>query len=118
MGSPNTRLTALDRALTFHADDEISIDELLDTTAAIDQYLDHGTLPAAGEPNATRTPLIGVKWTDDEHIEVWVNGEKVAEASYDEQGTEGLLAVEKTAVAVARAVGVEPTHVAPGEAAA
>ena len=42
----------------------------------------------------------------DRRIAVEVDGEEVASANYDEHGWSGLDAVEKTAVAVARAAGL------------
>lgn len=104
------RVVGLAEAVRYHA--EVGVDEhehVVRTAAEMAAFLADGTVPELERDElAPSTALIGVKWVDDEHIEVWVNGAKVAEASYDEQGTEGLLAVERTAVAVARAVGIEP----------
>lgn len=44
---------------------------------------------------------------DDEHLVVEVDGVEVASANYDAHGWSGMEAVEKTALAVAKAVGVE-----------
>ena len=44
---------------------------------------------------------------DDEHLNIEFNGEVVASANHDEHGWSGMDAVEKTARAIAEAVGLD-----------
>lgn len=62
---------------------------------------------AAGLNAAAGLPAVSIERPDDEHIEVHVNGQVVASADHDEHGWSGMDAVEKTALAVARAFGAE-----------
>lgn len=48
---------------------------------------------------------VSIERPDDERIEVHVNGQVVATANHDEHGWSGMDVVEKTALAVARALG-------------
>jgi hypothetical protein len=50
---------------------------------------------------------VRVIYTDDEHLEVQVDGKGVAWANHDEHGWFGMDSVVKTAFAVARALGAE-----------
>jgi hypothetical protein len=49
-------------------------------------------------------PTITIERPDDEHIEIYVNGVVVATADHDEHGWDGMDAVERTAVAIRRAL--------------
>ncbi|MEU0078626.1 hypothetical protein ABZY58_12070 [Micromonospora tulbaghiae] len=60
---------------------------------------------AAGLNAAAGLPAVTIERPDDERIEVHVNGREVATANHDEHGWSGMDAVEKTALAVARAFG-------------
>ncbi|RKR92675.1 hypothetical protein BDK92_7152 [Micromonospora pisi] len=57
----------------------------------------------ADEPS-TRVDRVTIERPNDEAIEVWVDGALVASANYDEHGWSGMEAVEKTALAVTRAL--------------
>jgi hypothetical protein len=115
-GKPNwyaraARLDALDQAVKLHAEDGIEVAEILGTAQQFAAFLADGTVPEAPREEPF---LVEVRWLDDEHIEIQVGGSTVAEANFDENGTSGLLAVEKAAVGVARALGVEPEWSGPG----
>lgn len=99
------RHVALDLSVKLHA--ELGIDddhEDLHTAAGYAAFITDGTVPerARDEPFS-----IVVRRPDDDHLEVVIDGNVVAEANHDEHGWSGMDAVEKTAVAVARALGVE-----------
>lgn len=49
---------------------------------------------------------ITLRRTDDEHLDIEVNGNVVASANHDEHGWSGMDAVEKTARAIAEAAGI------------
>lgn len=53
----------------------------------------------------TPTGQVAVRYLDDEHLEVVVDGKVVASADHDEHGWSGMDAVVATAYAVARALG-------------
>lgn len=53
----------------------------------------------------TAGSTVSIERPDDERIEVHVNGQVVATANHDEHGWSGMDVVEKTALAVARALG-------------
>lgn len=50
---------------------------------------------------------VTIAWADDEHVQIEINGDVVAEASHDEHGWSGMEAVIKTATAVAAAAGLD-----------
>ncbi|MFG3709496.1 hypothetical protein [Micromonospora sp. NPDC047730] len=50
-------------------------------------------------------PRISIERPDDERIQVHINGQEVASANHDEHGWSGMDAIERTALAVARACG-------------
>lgn len=54
-----------------------------------------------------KKPVVSIERPDDETIQVYVNGESIISANHDEHGWSGMDAVEKTALAVARACGAE-----------
>ncbi|MBQ1061317.1 hypothetical protein [Micromonospora sp. C41] len=75
--------------------------------------------PASDDTTMT-APTITIERPDDEHIEIHVNGEVIASANHDEHGWSGMDAVERTALAVARAcrvrvVGAEGCDVCQGD---
>ncbi len=49
-----------------------------------------------------------LRWDDDGHVTVLVNGVEVATTSHDEHGWDGMGAVIDTARAIAKAAGFEP----------
>jgi hypothetical protein len=53
---------------------------------------------------APDAPAVAIERPDDDHIEIYVGGELVASAEHDEHGRSGMAAVEKTALAVDRAL--------------
>lgn len=61
-------------------------------------------------------PTIEIRRPHDDVLQVVIDGEVVAEANHDEHGWDGMDAVEKTALAVARALGVDLGEGEPGEA--
>lgn len=74
--------------------------------------VDAPTLPDTAYPPgaaelAVDLPTITIERPDDEHIEIHVNGVAVASANYDEHGWSGMDAVERTALAVSRALSPE-----------
>lgn len=59
-------------------------------------------MPHTPDPAAV---TVTIERPDDETMEVHVNGEVVASANHDEHGWSGMDAVERAALAVARACG-------------
>ena len=53
------------------------------------------------------TPTIRVDHPDDDQVEILVDGRVVASANFDDHGRDGMDAIERTALAVARAFGAE-----------
>lgn len=105
------RLLALDRAVSLHRE-TIRLHRLdgdpdvggivLKDAARFDVFIRGGNTIELDRP-------------DDEHLQVVVNGFVVAEANHDEHGWSGMDAVEKTAVAVARALGGTVTEAEPDD---
>ncbi len=48
---------------------------------------------------------VSIRYVDDEHVEILVNGDVVASANHDEHGWSGMDAVVAAALAVAKALG-------------
>ncbi len=63
------------------------------------------TIPQAHKAAETARPTITIGRPDDDVIDIYVNGQRVASANHDDHGWTGTDAVEKTALAIARACG-------------
>jgi hypothetical protein len=64
-------------------------------------------LRAALERAERARPRLTITRPDDDHLIVEIGGEEVASANHDEHGWSGMEAVEQTALAVAKAAGLE-----------
>ncbi|MEV5819238.1 hypothetical protein AB0L22_08695 [Micromonospora haikouensis] len=100
---PTGSYTAGDQAFEF----ETYIDGEGDESQSAATRYAQAVAMAAGLNVVAGLPMVAVERPDDEHIEVHVNGQVVASANHDEHGWDGMDAVEKTALAVARAFGAE-----------
>lgn len=124
LGEIFRRIRAAELAVKHHREEGCDDDVLIGTAAALAAFIEDGTLPAADEtpepefvdPFAALAKFgqafaskrkVDIRRPDDEHLEVVVNGEVVATANHDEHGWDGMGAVERTALAVARALGVD-----------
>ncbi len=56
--------------------------------------------------NARRV-RIGIRRPDEEHMEVWLNGEQIGALNHDEHGWDGMRTAEALVLQIAAAVGVE-----------
>lgn len=112
--SPQTvRLEAARIAGGLHAEGSFEhAAEVVDTADQLAAFIAGGTTPA---DEVREQPFkVEVRWLNDEHLEIRVDGNVITSANFDEHGSDGLLAVEKAAVGVARALGVEPEWNGPG----
>lgn len=127
------RLHAAQLAVEHHKDEGSDDDVLVGTAAALGAYIADGTVPAVVEADKPEfvdpfaalarlskslepKPVVEIRRPHDEALQVVINGEVVAEANHDEHGWSGMDAVEKTALAVARALGVHLGDDEPQEA--
>lgn len=58
------------------------------------------------EPADSPTTMV-VRWVNDEHVEIRLGDQIVAEASHDEEGWDGMRAVIRTCTRIADAFGIE-----------
>jgi hypothetical protein len=84
--------------------DQVCADEDGEPCPVVRLYrADEPAITVTGQGSATS--VVTIDRPDEDRIEVHVNGQVVATANHDEHGWSGMDAVEKTALAVARAFG-------------
>jgi hypothetical protein len=95
--------TSLRAALQRYVDELEKRDELQPRDRVVDDLsvlLNYRFRIASGGPGQE----LEIREPDDDHLEVWVGGQEVSRANYDEHGRSGMAAVQATAEAIHRAL--------------
>jgi hypothetical protein len=103
--------TTLSRALARYVEELETRDELQPRDRIVGELDTLIRYPWPGVKRAGAAQTLEVREPDDEHLEIWIGGRKVAGANYDNHGWSGMAAVLDTARAVYEAA----TGAAPAE---